>query len=321
MPEIANLLRKVGRDKSKSIACVTGGSGIVGRKIVECLIVDGYRIRVLSRNDRSGDRRVDFFRGGLDDEDTLRVFVRDAHLLFHCAAELYDESRMWDVNVLGTDRLLRIAEKSGIRYLCYLSSAGVVGQTYTKWVDERTQCQPQSAYERSKWAAEQLVAQGIDGCRIVILRPTNVIDEKRPGALSLPISGSWLSQLKVFLKGGECAHVVHAEDVAEAAMHFVSHRIDTPECFIVSCDHEPLNTFAGLWALYRAIEMNRPVDSVRPVVHLPFIVPHFLRKLWRGRGNRGDIRYSSAKLISEGFNFPLGILGAVKKVVSMHRSR
>ena len=306
---------------SKTIACVTGASGMVGSKIVQRLISKGYKVRALSRRNDFADPNVELFRGGLEDEEVLKSFLYNAGLLFHCAAELYDASKMWDVNVLGTERLLRIVKDSSIEYLCYLSSAGVVGRTNIKWVDEKTRCNPQNVYERSKWAAEQLVAQGIDGCQIVILRPTNVIDEKRPGALSLPMRGSWLDRFKVFLKGGECAHIVHAEDVAEAAMFFISRPIDSPQCFFVSCDHENLNTFAGLWALYRTIENNRPVDSVRPVPHLPLIVPHILRQLRRGKGNRGDVRYSSEKFISEGFKFPLGVKGTVKELITSFGSR
>lgn len=303
-------------DDNQKIACVTGASGMVGRKIVQHLKNDGYKIRILIRGDRSVDPGIKLFRGGLDDEDILKLFIRDARLLFHCAAEVYDESKMWDVNVLGTERLLRIVEKSDIKYLCYISSAGVVGRTHTKWVDEKTPCNPQNAYEQSKWAAEQLIMQGVDGCQIVALRPTNVIDEERPGALSLPMIDSWLSRFKVFLKGGECAHIVHADDVADAALFFVPRLFDRPQCFFVSCDHEPLNTFAGLWALYRAIQNNYPLNNVRPVAHLPLIIPHILRALYRGQSNRGDVRYSSEKLLSEGFHFPLGVLGAVKAVVS-----
>ena len=302
-------------NKAKQIACVTGASGMVGSKIVGRLVAHGYKVKALSRNKFFDDSDIELFRGGLDDEEVLKSFLSDAHVLFHCAAELYDESKMWDVNVLGTERLLSIVKDSSIKYLCYLSSAGVVGRTNVKWVDEKTKCNPQNAYERSKWAAEQLVAQGVDGCRIVILRPTNVIDEKRPGALALPILGSFSDRLKVFIKGGECAHIVHAEDVAGAAMYFVSHPFDSPQCYFVSCDHEPMNTFAGLWALYSAIESNCPVIRVRPVPHLPLIIPHILRKLCRGRGNWGDVRYSSEKLISEGFKFPLGVKGAVKQII------
>ncbi|MCG2775822.1 MAG: NAD(P)-dependent oxidoreductase [Desulfobacterales bacterium] len=300
---------------SKTIACVTGASGMVGSKIVQRLRLQGYKVRALSRSKHFDDANVELFRGGLEDEEVLKSFLSNAHLLFHCAAELYDESKMLNVNVLGTERLLRLIKDSSIEYLCYLSSAGVVGRTHAKWVNEETICKPQNAYEQSKWAAEQLVADGIDGCRIVILRPTNVVDEKRPGALALPIHGSFLNRLKVFIKGGECAHIVHAEDVAEAALHFIYHPFDSPQCYFVSCDYEPLNTFAELWALYRAVENNYPVDNLRPVLHLPLIVPHTLRKLWRGRGNRGDVRYSSEKLISEGFKFPFGVKGTVKQII------
>ena len=302
-------------DKTKQIACVTGASGMVGSKIVQRLVSHGYKVRALSRSKYFDDPDVELFRGGLGDEDVLKSFLYNASLLFHCAAELKDQSKMWDVNILGTERLLRLIKDSSIEYLCYLSSAGVVGRTNVKWVNEETICKPQNAYEQSKWEAEQLVAQGIDGCRIVILRPTNVVDEKRPGALALPIHGSFLNRLKVFIKGGECTHIMHAKDVVEAAMYFVSRPFNTSQCYFVSCDHEPLNTFAGLWALYRAFENDCPVDSVWPAPHLPLIVPHTLRKLWRGRGNRGDVRYSSEKLISEGFKFPLGVKGAVKQII------
>jgi hypothetical protein len=48
---------------------------------------------------------------------------------------------------------------------------------------------------------------------------------------------------------------------------------------------------------------------------VPLIIPHLLRKLIRGVGNRGDVRYSSAKLIAEGFKFSLGVNGCVKRII------
>lgn len=302
-------------DRSKVIACVTGATGMVGRRIVQRLLSDGYKVRALSRQGQYRDPRVELLSGGLDDEGVLRRFVCDAHLLFHCAAELHDTSKMWDVNVQGTERLLNMVRESTVKYLCYLSSAGVVGRTKAEWVDENSECSPQNTYEKSKLAAEKLVSKGLNGCNVVILRPTNVISEDRPGALGLPMSGSWLSHLKVFLKGGECAHIVHAEDVAEAAVYFISQTFNSPQCYFVSCDHEPLNTYAGVRALYEAMERGRSTEDVRPALHLPLILPHVLRLLWKGRGNRGDVRYSSKKLLSSNCVLPLGLVGGVKKIV------
>jgi nucleoside-diphosphate-sugar epimerase len=301
--------------KKKYIACVTGATGKIGSKIVQQLLDKGFIVNVLSRSEKYFDNRVKHFKGDLENKNTLYKFVHNADLLFHCAAELYDPQKMVDVNVKGTEHLLDAAKNNEINYLCYISSAGVVGLTNDKIVDENTSCNPITTYEKTKWEAEKLVAKCIDGCRTVILRPTNVIDETRPGALSLPMNGSLRNWLKVVVKGGECAHIIHAEDVAAAAMYFVSHKFNTSRCFFVSCDHEPLNTFAGLWSLYNAIQNRKPVDSVQPIKHLPIFIPFILRRLVRGHSNKGDVRYSSKKLLSEGFKFTLGLEGAIKRVV------
>ena len=303
-------------DEKKIIACVTGASGMVGRRIVERLLCNGHRVRVLTRKDFYEDPRVDLFCGGLEEEETLSSFIHHADILFHCAAELKDEAKMWRVNVEGTERLIRFAENENIQYLCYLSSAGVVGRTNNKWVDENTDCKPQNVYEKSKWEAEKIVSKGIDGCNVLILRPTNVIDDKRPGAIASVRDGTILGRLKLFLKGGECAHIVHAEDVADAAIFFVLKRYDRPQIFFVSCDHEPMNTYAGIWAIYKAIEKKQQTEDVRSVSHVPLIIPHVMRRLWRGTGNKGDVRYSSKRLMDTGFRFSLGLEGALRRTIS-----
>lgn len=299
-------------DNSKTIACVTGGRGMVGQRIVRRLISDGYTVRVLSRGAAFSDNRVEHYRGGLDDKRVLRSFVSCARMLFHCAAELNNEAQMWAVNVKGTESLLNEIKETDIRYLCYLSSAGVVGRTNLKWVNEDTPCDPQNTYEKSKWAAEKLVAKGIEGCSVVILRPTDVISEDKPGLLTLPLKSSCMDVLKVFVKGGECAHIVHADDVADAALYFSTRHFNSPQCFFVSCDHEPLNTVAGLWALYKSYTRKRTDGKVRKMPHLPLIIPYLARKIWRGTGNRGDVRYSSEKLLSEGFHYRLCVKETVK---------
>jgi nucleoside-diphosphate-sugar epimerase len=301
---------------NKLIACVTGASGMIGSKIVTLLLSKGLRVRVLSRHNYAVDPGVDLFIGDINDESILKNFMQDSSMVFHCAAELNDESRMWAVNVGGTELVLKNAEKFGIRYFCHLSSVGVIGNTDTKLADELTPCNPQNAYEKSKWAAEKLFSRFIKGCKVVILRPTNVVDEKKPGILTLVQRRSFIDFCKVFIKGGECANIVHADDVAAAALHFISYPLETPQCYIVSCDNEPLNTFAGVCALYKAFREKKAVDSLCPVPHLPLLVPHILRKILRGRSKMGDVRYSSKKLIETGFTFKLGLKEAVSRIVS-----
>lgn len=301
----------------KRIACVTGASGMVGSRIAHRLLQQGYAVRALTRRKDLTLSGVDMHYGDIRDESALKSFMNRANLLFHCAAELKDESRMWDVNVAGTENLLRLIPESGITYFCHLSSAGVVGETEIPIVDETSPCNPRNMYERTKWEAEKRVADGVRGCHIVILRPTNVVNSEHPGALGLPMRSGWADYLKIFLKGGENAHIVHADDVAAATLYFIAHApMETPQCFFVSCDHEPMNTFAGIWKLYKNFEQIGSFDGSGPmVVHLPVALSRMLRTVMRGASNRGDTVYSSEKLLNHGFVFPLGLKGAIRQVI------
>lgn len=298
---------------SRAIACVTGGTGMVGRRIVSALVEIGYDVRVLSRQYHADEPNVTHYKGDVSDESMLVKFIAGAESVFHCAAELNIPSAMWQANVIGTEQILKACRAEKIKYFCYMSSAGVVGRTNQKIVTEDTLCHPQDDYEHSKLAAEKLVKQGISGASVVILRPTNVIDSDRPGALGLAIHANIISRLKLFIKGAECAHIVHADDVAAAAVFFMGKDFLSPECFFVSCDHEPLNTYAGLWALYQAAKAGLPAGKLNFPLCLPIFVPYLVRKMFRGTGNKGDVRYSSDKLISYGFYFSYGLTEIVRR--------
>jgi nucleoside-diphosphate-sugar epimerase len=304
----------------KLTACVTGASGMIGSKIVRRLIEKGYNVRGLSRSGVGCHPDATLFKGKLEDSALLRDFLADADMLFHCAAEMNDTSKMWKVNVDGTEQLWSLVKEFKIHYLCYLSSAGVVGNTKEKWVNEKTPCTPQNTYERTKLAAEKIVFKNSNGINTVILRPTNVIDENNLGFFETIKKQSFLSRLKVFVKGGECAHIIHAENVAAAAIYFISCPMSSPQCFFVSDDHDPNNTFAGLCAIYRSIEQDLSVEKSNQPMHLPIIIPYLLRMLLKGRRSRGDVRYSSEKLFSKGFKFPLDITESIRRILAFQKS-
>lgn len=298
----------------KGVACVTGASGIVGRRIVSRLLENGWSVRALVPDDAPVDVRASLYKGDLRDAAVLRSFTEGAQAMFHCAAELRDESRMWQVNVEGTKNVVNAASGSGtITYLCHLSSAGVVGNVALKDVDESVDCHPFNVYEKSKWEAEQIAGRVIAGCRVVILRPTNVVDEQRLGAMSV-VAGGWKNRLRLFLKGGERAHVVHADDVAAAAVYLMQIESTDLQCYFVSCDEDPLNTYAGICALFTSCREGSSLEGKRLPLHMPLIAAHAARRLTRGKRNRGDVRFSSQKLLSTGFVFPNGLRGAVQRI-------
>jgi nucleoside-diphosphate-sugar epimerase len=255
------------------------------------------------------------FEGDLLDPDLIDSFVSGADTLFHCAAELRHEHLMWDVNVEGTRGLLDAAGRHLLGCFLYLSSVGVMGRTKKGLIDEEGPCTPESLYEQSKWEAEKLVMENASIPKIICLRPTNVVARERPGALEIPMRGSLADRIRTFVQGKENVHVVHAENVASAAIHTSELPLKNPELFIVSSDHEPLNTLAGLWSSYVDVRTGSAVGSSPKLTTLPITIPFLLRRLIRRHGNRGDTVYSSKKLFSSGFTYPLDWTACIKDIV------
>lgn len=292
--------------KVEKIACVTGATGLIGKYIIRRLIEQGYQVRGLSRTRIEPEEKLEWFKGNLLEPLTISTFLHGANMVFHCAAELSDEASMWKTNVEGTRILVDAAEREGIDFFCYISSAGVVGRTSHFLIDENTPCMPNTPYERTKWEAEKIVKQTLPNGRVLVLRPTNVVDESKPGVIASAINYSIMEKVKVFVKGAENAHLVYADDVAAAAIYLLDVPLNESSSYFISCDEEPANTIVGIVQLCR---------NFKPF-HLPVVVPWILRRLFRGYSNRGDSIYSSAKLKNTGFCFPTGIVAAVRRIYS-----
>jgi len=308
------------------IASVTGATGIVGKRIVELLVADGFRVRVLTRNlSYHGKDNVETIYGDLSNIVALEKLVHGAELLFHCAAELNNTDLMVAVNVTGTQNLIEVAKKTKVKVFCHLSSVGVIGSTKDIWVDETAKCRPQNTYERTKHLAEQLVLQTLFAEQTFILRPTNVVCETKLGPITYVIERSFINRLKLFLKGNERAHMIHAKDVAAATIFCAQNApkskeygnsfvrsISAPCIFILSLDHEVNNSISTICQKY--LKLNRQQAPALLGLSMPWKLPYFLRKIIGRPCNRSDINYSSAKLLATGFRFPLGLEGALKDI-------
>lgn len=278
-------------------ACVTGATGLVGSWIVRLLSKRGWHVRVLTRNAHAATAMAEVYYGGLNDMSLLERFVSGADAVFHCAAELQDESLMYQTNVEGTGNLIAAAAGKGVSYFCHLSSVGVMGPSVSGLVDEDAHCLPVGPYETSKLEAENLVRESGICDRVVILRPTNVMDASRPGILALS-EGGIRNALLLFYKGAERAHLVHAGDVAAAALYFLDHSFHGTECYIVSQGEtspsigEICGDLRGLTGKAKGLGL-----------HLPWWLAYWIRTAIRGASLKGTVVFSSRRLLESGFEF------------------
>ncbi|MEO8101645.1 MAG: NAD-dependent epimerase/dehydratase family protein [Betaproteobacteria bacterium] len=202
------------------IVAVTGGTGFIGRHLIARHCSRGDQVRYLTRKQPTGAiAGATAFIGSLSSSpDQLREFARGADVLYHCAAELRDESAMQRTNVLGTAQLLAAATGEIGRWV-QLSSTGVYGRQVSGVVDEETLVNPANAYEVSKAMADAIVLDtaGKQGLACVVVRPSNVYGPNMPNQSLLQLI-RMIDRRRFFFIGrrGAIVNYVHVENVVDA---------------------------------------------------------------------------------------------------------
>src|SRR5215213_1386913 len=99
---------------------LTGATGIIGSRLLPELLGEGHDVRCLVRDPKAlgANRvRVQLSLADLADPRGLRHAVRGADTVIHLAAAIRDQppTRVEEITALGTHRLLREAERAGVR--------------------------------------------------------------------------------------------------------------------------------------------------------------------------------------------------------------
>lgn len=208
---------------------VSGGTGIVGRFIVERLLDEGYAVTVAGRSapaDGLFPLPVRFqpldLAGWVDPAsfDGCNYLIHAAfdHLPGrYRGGEGDDPDGFWRRNVDGSTALFLAAKAAGVKRAVYLSSRAVYGdQPPGAELIETTAPRPDTLYGRVKLACEEKLAERADETfRTVSLRVTGVYGPA--GA-----ANKWNGLIEDYLAGRPVASrvgtEVHGEDVAWAVM-------------------------------------------------------------------------------------------------------
>jgi 3beta-hydroxy-delta5-steroid dehydrogenase/steroid delta-isomerase len=117
---------------------VTGGSGFVGANLVTTLLDRGYQVRSFDRapSPLAAQPKLQILQGDICDPGMVAAAAHGIDTVFHTAAliELLGGAsvteeyrrRSFDVNVGGTENLVRAAQAAGVRRFVYTSSNSVV---------------------------------------------------------------------------------------------------------------------------------------------------------------------------------------------------
>ncbi len=173
---------------------VTGGAGFIGSHLVEYLIREGMKVRVLDNLSTGSLENLELFRGDIDfeqgdvrDFDMLHKVVSDVDLVFHQAAEVSVPRSVEDplntamVNDLGTLQVLEASRRAGVKRVVFASSCAVYGDLPELPKKEDMPTRPLSPYAVSKLNGETYACLYSDlyGLETVCLRYFNVFGPRQ----------------------------------------------------------------------------------------------------------------------------------------------
>jgi dihydroflavonol-4-reductase len=190
---------------------VTGGTGVIGRAVVERLVAADRQVTALARSEAAeralaglGARPV---AGDVLDQEALRAGMEGCEVVFHMAGvnALCPSRRdaLVRVNVHGARAVAEAAAHADVRRLVHTSSAAALGETAGTVGSEETRHRGWflSDYERSKFEGERAVFEvgRATGFEVVSVNPSSVQGPGRASGTGKLLLAYLDGRLRVFV--------------------------------------------------------------------------------------------------------------------------
>jgi len=237
-------------------ALVTGGAGFIGSHLVDRLVNDGWRVRVIDNLSTGrlenlaqyrGNLGVEVMVGDLKDPETCLRAVKGVDVVFHFAANpevrvsAIEPKTHFGENIVATFNLLEAMRKRDIKELVFASSSSVYGEPSEIPVDENAPMRPVSVYGASKASCENLIHAYSRLYRVksVALRYANVVGPRlRHGVIYdlLAKLRNDKSRLEILGDGTQVRSYIYIDDAVEATIRAYEKTSEGFEVFNVASE-------------------------------------------------------------------------------------
>jgi len=244
---------------------VTGGAGYIGSALTYLLIEQGYQVNVIDDLSNGFKENVDpkanFINGSILDESVVKQGLTGVDAVIHLAAKIRVEEGeikpelYKQVNIEGTQLLLKKCKEQGITKFVFASTAAVYGDPEDFPVTEESKVSPVNVYGVTKLEIDQYLAKDAknNGLSAISFRFFNVggalktktggwLKIKHEGATHLipsTLQSSESTPLKIYGNdwptedGTPSRDYVHVIDVAEALIKSLAY-LETPGHTIIN---------------------------------------------------------------------------------------
>lgn len=212
-------------------ALVTGGTGFLGRHLVERLLGAGRPVSVLGRTPAPDleARGVRFIRASLHDAPAVAAACAGIETVFHVAAKVGVWGRYEDFfrpNVLGTRAILAGCRAHGVKRIVYTSTPSVVYNGHdlagaNESLPLTTDCP--SPYPLTKAIAErEVLAANSEPLRTIALRPHLIWGVGDPHLVPRVLARARSGRLRIIGTGTNRVDLVHIANAVDA--HLLAER-------------------------------------------------------------------------------------------------
>lgn len=238
---------------------VTGGAGFIGSHLVERLLAQGDRVRVLDnlstgkRANLPRHKRLEFIEDDVRELAACEAAAAGSDAVFHLAAVASVQASIDDpisthaANFLGTLNLLEAARRRGVARFVFASSAAVYGDAEMLPVSEESRVRPLSPYAADKLSGEQYLQfyARRHGLAATAFRFFNVYGPRQDPAS--PYSGVISifaerirrgSPVTLYGDGRQTRDFVYVEDLVQVLLAALSNRATYGGVFNVGCGCE-----------------------------------------------------------------------------------
>ncbi len=196
---------------------VTGGSGFIGKHLINDLIKNNYDIKILTRQKKLNINKIDIINGDITKIKDCLSAMNDVDVIFHNAAYATDfgnKKKIYNTNFYGTKNILQACINKGIDRIIYTSTAGVYGFPNTEnIIDEKSKINPFNIYHKSKYEGEKILKKNED-LKVSIIRPPLVLGSGGKGT-DIIIDRIKNGKMIYIGNGNQYISIVHPSDVAQ----------------------------------------------------------------------------------------------------------
>lgn len=253
---------------------VLGGSGFIGRAVVQRLVAEGIETAVVARKGfpEAEGLGVRFLSGDIGDADFLKKSLAGYDTVIHLASKTAiwgGKNEYYQTNVVGTQNVLDACQANNIAALVYASTPGVVYQKGDLCgVNERTPYARNflSDYAWSKALAEKMVlAANSETLKTIALRPHLVWGPGDANLIPRLLGQARCRQLKRVGDGHNLVDITYIDNAADAfvlaAKNLHGPASGAGKPYFIS-QGEPVNLWSWLKKFFRRLDIPFIEESI-----------------------------------------------------------